>query len=64
MPVDQIEVGDVGIIKPGERIAVDGKILQGSSTVNQAAITGESMPVEKAAGDAVFAGTINGYGGA
>ena len=46
-------------IKPGERIALDGKILSGRSTVNQAPITGESLPVEKEEGDAVFAGTIN-----
>ena len=62
IPVDQVAVGDVSIVRPGERIAVDGKILHGRSSVNQAAITGESMPVEKAAGDTVFAGTINGYG--
>lgn len=46
-------------IKPGERIALDGKILSGRSTVNQAPITGESLPVDKVEGDAVFAGTIN-----
>jgi Zn2+/Cd2+-exporting ATPase len=46
-------------IKPGERIALDGKIVSGRSTINQAPITGESLPVEKAEGDAVFAGTIN-----
>lgn len=57
-------VGDVSIeavvrVKPGERIPLDGKIISGQSTVNQAPITGESMPVEKKVGDAVFAGTIN-----
>ena len=46
-------------IKPGERIALDGEVVQGRSTVNQAPITGESLPVEKGAGDTVFAGTIN-----
>ncbi|MDZ5455704.1 MULTISPECIES: heavy metal translocating P-type ATPase [Azohydromonas] len=46
-------------VKPGERIALDGQIVSGRSTVNQAPITGESIPVEKAAGDKVFAGTIN-----
>jgi Cd2+/Zn2+-exporting ATPase len=46
-------------IKPGERIALDGKIVSGRSSVNQAAITGESLPVDKAEGDAVFAGTVN-----
>jgi Cd2+/Zn2+-exporting ATPase len=57
-------VGDVAMeaivrVKPGERIPLDGKIISGQSTVNQAPITGESMPVEKKVGDAVFAGTIN-----
>lgn len=46
-------------VKPGERIALDGKIVTGRSTVNQASITGESLPVEKAEGDPVFAGTVN-----
>lgn len=59
-----IVVGDVAMeaivrVKPGERIPLDGKIISGQSTVNQAPITGESMPVEKKVGDAVFAGTIN-----
>ena len=49
-------------VKPGERIALDGLIVSGQSAVNQAPITGESMPVEKQSGDAVFAGTINGNG--
>ncbi len=48
-----------GRIKPGERIALDGKIVSGQSTINQAPITGESLPVEKSVGDAVFAGTVN-----
>ena len=46
-------------IKPGERIALDGTITRGRSTINQAAITGESLPLEKTVGDAVFAGTVN-----
>ena len=49
-------------VKPGERIALDGKVVEGRSTVNQAPITGESLPVDKAEGDPVFAGTINGEG--
>lgn len=48
--------------RPGERIGLDGRIVSGNSSINQAPITGESMPVEKAAGDAVFAGSINGMG--
>jgi heavy metal translocating P-type ATPase len=56
---EQVQVGDTVIVKPGGRIAVDGVVLSGSSFVEQAAITGEAMPVEKAKGDAVYAGTIN-----
>lgn len=58
-PVEEIAVGEVCIVKPGERIALDGRVLAGSSFVNQAPITGESVPVEKRPGDEVFAGTIN-----
>jgi Cd2+/Zn2+-exporting ATPase len=58
-PVDQLEVGDVVISRPGDRIAVDGEIVSGSSSIDQSAITGESVPVEKTEGDPVFAGTIN-----
>ena len=55
----QVAIGSRVRIKPGERIALDGEVLDGRSTVNQAPITGESLPVEKAPGDPVFAGTIN-----
>jgi len=57
--IDEIEVGDIIVVKPGEKIPVDGTIVFGSSSVNQAPITGESIPVEKNVGDEVFAGTIN-----
>ena len=50
------------LVKPGEKIPLDGVVVSGTSPVNQAPITGESLPVEKTAGDDVFAGTINGYG--
>jgi len=56
---DQVQLGDTVIVKPGGRIPVDGTVLAGQSFVEQAAITGEAMPVEKALGDAVYAGTIN-----
>ncbi len=62
VPVDTLAVGDRIIIKPGERIAMDGRVLTGYSAVNQAPITGESVPVEKTPGGEVFAGTINGDG--
>ena len=55
----QVQLGDTVIVKPGGRIPVDGTVLAGQSFVEQAAITGEAMPVEKALGDAVYAGTIN-----
>jgi len=57
--VDDIAVNDVMIVKPGQKIAMDGTVLQGHSNVNQAAITGESIPVEKSLGDEVYAGTLN-----
>ncbi|MFZ3004048.1 MAG: heavy metal translocating P-type ATPase [Undibacterium umbellatum] len=55
----QIAIGSRVRVKPGERIALDGEVLEGRSTINQAPITGESLPVEKSPGDPVFAGTIN-----
>ncbi|HEX2924369.1 MAG TPA: heavy metal translocating P-type ATPase [Chloroflexota bacterium] len=62
LPVEQIAVGDLLLIRPGERIPTDGKVVSGSSTVDQAPITGESVPVEKTVGQDVFAGTINQQG--
>jgi Cd2+/Zn2+-exporting ATPase len=61
--IDELRVGETIVVRPGERIAMDGIITAGSSSVNQAPITGESMPVDKLPGDKVFAGTINGNGG-
>ncbi|MFZ4749888.1 MAG: heavy metal translocating P-type ATPase [Phycisphaerales bacterium] len=62
VPVEQVAVGDLVAVRPGERIAADGEVCEGRSGVDQSPITGESMPVDKAPGDGVFAGTLNGDG--
>jgi Cd2+/Zn2+-exporting ATPase len=62
IPVDDIAVGTVVVVRPGDKIPLDGRVEAGESHVNQAPVTGESLPVEKRAGDEVFAGTINGRG--
>ncbi|WP_339294915.1 heavy metal translocating P-type ATPase [Paenibacillus sp. FSL W7-1279] len=60
--INKLEIGDLILVKPGELIPADGKIYRGSSSVNQASITGESVPVDKSVGDEVFTGTLNGEG--
>jgi len=62
LPIEEVAVGDVLHLRPGERVAVDGRVLDGSSFVDEAMISGEPVPVEKTAGDAVIAGTVNGAG--
>ena len=62
VPVDEVVPDDVFIVKPGQSMPTDGEVLVGTSSVNQAPVTGESVPVEKGPGDTVFAGTINGEG--
>jgi len=60
--VDEVDIGARILVRPGERIPLDGTMVAGSSAVDQAPITGESVPVDKVVGDPVFAGTVNGYG--
>ncbi|BAZ21541.1 Cd/Co/Hg/Pb/Zn-translocating P-type ATPase [Kalymmatonema gypsitolerans NIES-4073] len=62
VPINQLKVGDEIVVKPGELIPTDAVIVSGFSTINQAAITGESLPIEKTVGEEIFAGTLNGYG--
>jgi Cu+-exporting ATPase len=61
--VEEVRVGDIVVVRPGERIPVDGEVTEGESSVDESLLTGESMPVDKCAGATVFAGTINIAGG-
>ena len=63
LPVEELAVGDILVVRPGESIALDSVVIEGSSAVDQSSLTGESIPVSKETGDAVFAGTINQTGG-
>lgn len=62
IPIEEVKVGDIILVKPGEKIAVDGKIISGYSTIDESMVTGESMPVEKKIGDSVIGATINMHG--
>ncbi|MBK9782098.1 MAG: cadmium-translocating P-type ATPase [Anaerolineales bacterium] len=62
LPIEQLTLGDIVLVRPGERFPIDGEVLSGISDVDQATITGESMPVHKQENDLVFAGTVNGTG--
>ena len=59
VPIEQVHKGDIFVVRPGENIPVDGVIIEGTSAVNESALTGESIPVDKAAGDLVSAATVN-----
>ena len=62
LPAEQVQVGDVVLVRPGETVPVDGRIIQGQTSVNQAVMTGESLPVDKGVGDEVSSGTVNAFG--
>ncbi|WP_030901117.1 heavy metal translocating P-type ATPase [Streptomyces sp. NRRL F-5126] len=62
LPAEELRVGDVILVRPGERVGADGRVLDGASDVDQASITGEPLPVARQEGDEVFAGTLNGTG--
>jgi Cd2+/Zn2+-exporting ATPase len=62
LPIDAVRIGDIVIVRPGDKIPVDGRVVGGGSDVNEAPITGESLPIHKGHGSDVYAGTINGRG--
>lgn len=62
LPVEAVVPGDEVVVRPGERIPVDGEVMEGQTSVDESMLTGESMPVDKSAGDTVHAGTVNGFG--
>ncbi len=62
IPIEEVELGDLVVVRPGERVPVDGKIVAGHSSLDESMLTGESLPVDKTSGDPVFGATINKYG--
>jgi Zn2+/Cd2+-exporting ATPase len=63
VPIDEVGIGEIVVVRPGERLAIDGEIVEGQTTVNEAPVTGEGVPVEKGPSDTVFSGSLNGSGG-
>ncbi|MDX8153384.1 cation-translocating P-type ATPase [Patulibacter brassicae] len=63
VPVEEVLVGDLVVVRPGERIGVDGEVLEGASALDESPVTGESTPAEKGVGDPVYSGSLNGAGG-
>ena len=59
LPPDEVQLGEILMIRPGDRVPLDGEIIEGSTTVNTSALTGESLPVDKSAGDKVVSGSVN-----
>ena len=59
VPLNEVIVGDTLVIKPGEKVPVDGEIIKGSTSIDESMLTGESIPVEKTIGDAVIGSTLN-----
>lgn len=62
IPIEEVETGDIVVVRPGEKVPVDGQIVEGTSSVDESMLTGESLPVEKKAGDLVIGATINKFG--
>ena len=62
VPIERLRVGDIVVVRPGDRVPSDGEVIEGQSEVNEAPVTGESVPAAKAVGDKVFAGSINANG--
>lgn len=62
IPVEEVEVGDIIVVKPGEKIPVDGEIIEGHTSIDESMLTGESIPIEKKSGDKIYAASINGNG--
>ena len=62
VPIDEVALGDILVVRPGERIAVDGEVTEGASAVDESMLTGESLPVEKSAGSSVYGATMNKVG--
>ncbi|MCX7922435.1 MAG: heavy metal translocating P-type ATPase [Clostridia bacterium] len=62
IPIEEVETGDIVVVRPGEKVPVDGKIIDGNSSIDESMLTGESLPVEKKAGDYVIGATINKFG--
>ncbi len=59
VPIEEVSIGDIAVVRPGERVSIDGRVIEGSTHINESMLTGESMPVRKDIGDEVYGGTIN-----